>query len=68
MLSVGDRIADDVLKKDLKTETVTKVPSFNHLQNTPGLLVNESTDPFDPASPCKSTDRRLCDALCIKNY
>merc|ERR550519_2658278 len=49
VLRVGDGIADDVLQEDL--------------ENTPGLLVDESTDPFDATPPCKSTDSRLGDAL-----
>merc|ERR1711934_443900 len=49
VLSVGDSIADDIPQEAL--------------ENTPSLLVNESTDPFDAPPPCKSADRRLGDAL-----
>ena len=51
MLCVGDSVADDILQEDL--------------ENTPGLLVDESTDPFDATPPCNSPDRRLGDALDI---
>ena len=49
MLSVGDSVTDDILQEDL--------------EDTPGFLVDESTDPFDAAPSCKSTDCRLGDAL-----
>merc|ERR1719151_440213 len=49
VFSVGDGVADDVLQEDL--------------ENTPGLLVDEPTDPFDTTPPCKSADSRLGDAL-----
>merc|ERR1719430_2046155 len=49
MLGVGDSITDDIFQKDL--------------EDTPGLLIDESTDPFNTAPPCKSSDSRLCDAL-----
>merc|ERR1719500_448754 len=49
VLSVGDSIPDHILKEDLK--------------NTPGLLIDEATDPFDATPPCKSPDSRLSDAL-----
>merc|ERR1719398_665984 len=49
VFSVGDGVTDDVLQEDL--------------ENTPGLLVDEPTDPFDATSPCKSTDGRLGDPL-----
>merc|ERR1719397_1418036 len=51
VFSVGDCVADDVLQEDL--------------ENTPGLLVDEPTDPFNATPPCKSTDSRLGDALNI---
>ena len=41
--------------------------THNYLKNTPGLLVDETTDPFDATPPCKSPDRRLGDALLISN-
>ena len=37
----------------------------NYLENTPGLLVDEATDPFDATPPCKAPDSRLGDALLI---
>merc|ERR1719239_1579737 len=49
VFGVGDGVTDDILQEDL--------------ENTPGLLVDESTDPFDATPPCKSTDGRLGDAL-----
>ena len=53
VFSVGDGVTDDVLQEDL--------------ENTPGLLVDEPTDPFDATPPCKSTDGRLGDPLFIIN-
>merc|ERR550519_546304 len=49
VLRVGDGIADDVLQEDL--------------ENTPGLLVDETADPLDAPPPCKSPNRRLGDPL-----
>merc|ERR1719347_1947138 len=49
MLGVGNSITDDILQEDL--------------EDTPGLLVDKSTDSFDTAPPCKSPDSRLGDAL-----
>merc|ERR1711971_1165532 len=49
VLGVGDSIADDVLQE--------------HLENTPGLLIDETTDPLDTAPPRKAPDCRLGDAL-----
>merc|ERR550519_2290914 len=49
VLSAGDGIADDVLQEDL--------------ENTPGLLVDETADPLDAPPPCKAPNRRLSDAL-----
>jgi hypothetical protein len=49
VLRVGDGIADDVLKE--------------HLQNTTGLLVDETRDALHTTSTCKTTDGRLRDAL-----
>merc|ERR1719466_660986 len=49
VFGVGDGVTDDVLQEDL--------------ENTPGLLVDEPTDPFDATPPCKSADSRLGDAL-----
>merc|ERR1719398_295632 len=49
VFGVGDSVTDDVLQEDL--------------ENTPGLLVDEPTDPFDATPPCKSADSRLGDAL-----
>ena len=53
MLGVGDRITDDILQEDL--------------EDAPGFLVDESTDPFDTTPPSKSPDSRLGDALHIKD-
>ncbi|KAK8955541.1 hypothetical protein KSP40_PGU006338 [Platanthera guangdongensis] len=49
MLSVGDDITDDVLKKDL--------------EHAMGLLVDQATDALNAASVSKAVDRRLRDAL-----
>jgi hypothetical protein len=49
VLSVGDSIADDVLKE--------------HLQNTSGLLVDEAGDALDTTSACQTADGGLRDAL-----
>merc|ERR1719230_1800766 len=49
MLSVGDSITDDILQENL--------------QNTSGLLVDETTDTFDATPSGKSPDCRLGDAL-----
>merc|ERR1712212_922986 len=49
MLGVGHGITDDILQENL--------------ENTPGLLVDETTDPFDATPSCKSADCRLGDAL-----
>merc|ERR1712192_82614 len=51
MLGVGDSITDDILQE--------------HLENTPGLPIDEATDPFNTTPPCKSTDCRLGDTLNI---
>ena len=68
MLGVGDSIADDILQEDLKKRYGKHNPSLHkYLENTPGLLVDEPTDPFDATPPCKSTDSRLGDALLIHN-
>ena len=49
MLSVGDSIPDDILQE--------------HLQDTPSLLIDETTYTFDTAPSRKSPDCRLGDAL-----
>eukprot|EP00953_Heterococcus_sp_UTEX-ZZ885_P007014 4275-Heterococcus_DN1.PRE.1 len=49
VLSVGDRVADDVLKEDL--------------EDTTGLLVDEATDTLDTSTPCQTPDGWLSDAL-----
>ena len=68
MLGVGDSITDDILQEDLKKRYSKHNPSaHNYLENTPSLLVDEPTDPFDTTPPCKSPDRRLGDTLPISN-
>ena len=42
MLSVGDRVTDDILQKDLK--------------NTAGLLIDEAGDTLDTTTTSKTTD------------
>ena len=49
VFSVSDSIPDNVLKE--------------HLEDTPGLLVDESRDPLDTSTSCQTTDSRLGDAL-----
>ena len=49
MLGVGDGVADDVLKEDL--------------EDTAGLLVDESADALDSAAACQAADGGLGDAL-----
>merc|ERR1719249_21657 len=49
MLCVGHSISDDILQEDL--------------ENTPGLLVDETTDALDTTPSCKSPDSRLGDPL-----
>ena len=49
MLGVGDGITDDVLKEDL--------------QNTTGLLVDETRDALDTTTTCQTTDGGLGDTL-----
>ena len=49
MLSVGDRVADDVLKEDL--------------EDAAGLLVDEAGDALDSPPASKAADRGLGDAL-----
>ena len=65
MLTVCDSITDDILQEDLgiKVQIVKSVQQHNYLEDTPGFLVDESTDPFDTTPPCKSPDSRLGDAL-----
>jgi len=49
MLSVGDCIADDVLKEDLEHAT--------------GLFVDQTRNALDSATTCETANRRLGDAL-----
>ena len=49
VLSVGDRVADHVLKE--------------YLEHTAGLLVDETRDALDATTASKSADSRLSDAL-----
>lgn len=49
VLGVGDCITDDVLKEDL--------------EDTAGLLVDQTRDALDTTSTSQSTDGWLCDAL-----
>ena len=49
MLGVGDGVPDDVLKE--------------HLQHTPGLLVDQPRDPLDTSTSGQAPDGRLGDAL-----
>ena len=51
VFGVGDGIPDDVFKEDL--------------ENTTGLLVDETRDSLDPTSACETPDGRLGDALDI---
>merc|ERR1719300_1489435 len=49
MLSVGDSVPDDILQE--------------HLQDTPGLLVDQTRDSLHSTPPGQSPDSRLGDAL-----
>ena len=49
VLAVGDCVTDDVLEEDL--------------ENSTGLLVDETTDTLDTASSSKSSNGRLRDSL-----
>merc|ERR1719402_1614045 len=49
VLGVGHGVADDILKE--------------HLQDTPGLFIDEPADPLDSSSSCQSSDGGLGDAL-----
>ena len=49
MLSVGDRVTDHVLKEDL--------------ENSAGLLVDESRDTLDSSTTGQTADGRLGDSL-----
>merc|ERR1719249_616661 len=49
MLCVGHSISDDILQENL--------------ENTPGLLVDETTDALDTPPSCEAPDCRLCNAL-----
>merc|ERR1711936_1278030 len=51
MLGVGDGVADDILQE--------------HLQNTPGLLIDQPRDSLHPTSPGQPPNSRLGDALDI---
>ena len=51
MLGVGDRVTDDVLKEDL--------------EDTTGLLVDETTDTLNTATTGETTDSGLGDTLDI---
>merc|ERR1711872_672370 len=49
MLSVGNSVADDILQE--------------HLQDTSGLFIDQTTDPLDSSSSGQPSDGRLGDAL-----
>ena len=51
VLRVGNSVPDDILKK--------------HLENTTGLLIDESGDPLDTSASRQTTDGRLSDALYV---
>merc|ERR1712198_290177 len=51
MLGVGHSVTDDILQENL--------------ENTPGLLINETTDPLNTTPSCKSPNCRLGNALDI---
>ena len=54
MLSVGDGILDDVLKKDL--------------QDAAGLLVHQARDSLDATTTSQAADRGLGDALDVVTH
>ena len=49
MLSVGDRVSDDVLKEDLEDST--------------GLLIDQAADALDTSTACQTANSGLSDAL-----
>merc|ERR1719234_2297830 len=49
VFSVGDRVSDHILQE--------------HLQNTPGFLIDEPRDALHSTSPCQPANSRLRDAL-----
>jgi hypothetical protein len=83
VLSVGDRVADDVLERGKESqetvrekegETTTgrtterkrrkaKTHLEEDLENTTGLLIDETRDTLDTATTSETTDRGLGDTL-----
>merc|ERR1719474_940801 len=49
MFGVGHSVTDDILQENI--------------ENTPGLLIDKTTDPLDATPSCKSPDCRLGNAL-----
>ena len=67
MLSVGDSIADNILQEDLRSQALVKYKdAHSYLENTPGLLVNETTNALDATPPCETADGRL--SYSLKNH
>ena len=64
MLGVGDGVPDHVLQEHLQDKKISSdLLLTHHLQNTPGLLVDQARDSLDATPSCKSSDGRLRDAL-----
>ena len=60
MLSVGDSITDNILQEDLQNKALVKYSNgHGYLENTPSLLVDETTDALHTTPPCESADGRL---------
>ena len=48
VFSVGDSITDNILQEDLQNRALVKCSNgHGYLENTPSLLVNETTDTLD---------------------
>ena len=65
MLSVGDSITDDILQEHLYAQDMQDktLKRENHLQDTSGLFIDQTTDPLDSSSSGQPSDGRLGDAL-----
>ena len=65
MLSVGDSVADDILQEHLYAQDMQDktLKRENHLQDTSGLFIDQTTDPLDSSSSGQPSDGRLGDAL-----
>ena len=64
VFGVGDRVTDDVLEEDLQSALSMHVPrggsSQTHLEDTPGLFVDQTRDTLDTTTTGETSDRGLC--------